>query len=47
MVPIFTQSGDSRYENVDKMIIKKSQVLPHGLINTIEEKLGYRGQKLE
>ena len=29
------------------MIIKKSQVLPHGLINNIEEKLGYRGQKLE
>ena len=47
MVPIFTQSGDSRYENVDKMIIKKSQVLPHGLINNIEEKLGYRGEKLE
>ena len=47
MVPIFTQSGDSRYENADKMIIKKAKVLPHGLINNINDKLGEKGQKLE
>lgn len=47
IVPIFTQSGDSRYENVDKMIIKKSGVLPHGLINNVSEKLGENGEKLE
>ncbi|WP_455537896.1 methylaspartate ammonia-lyase [Terrisporobacter sp.] len=47
IVPIFTQSGDSRYENTDKMIIKKAQVLPHGLINNVKEKLGYDGEILE
>ena len=47
IVPIFTQSGDSRYENADKMIIKEAQVLPHGLINNVEDKLGYEGEKLE
>ena len=47
MVPIFTQSGDSRYENSDKMIIKEAQVLPHGLINNVQVKLGNYGQLLE
>ena len=36
-VPIFGQSGDDRYTNVDKMIIKRVDVLPHALINTIEK----------
>lgn len=45
-VPIFTQSGDLRYENADKMIIKGADVLPHALINNVEEKLGLRGEKL-
>lgn len=45
-IPIFTQSGDNRYENVDKMIIKGSDVLPHGLINNVEEKLGKQGEIL-
>lgn len=43
---IFTQSGDNRYENVDKMIIKEAQVLPHALINNVEEKLGKNGELL-
>lgn len=47
IVPIFTQSGDNRYENADKMIIKGAQVLPHALINNVSEKLGYNGEKLE
>ena len=47
IVPIFTQSGDSRYENSDKMIIKEAQVLPHGLINNVNDKLGQNGEKLE
>jgi len=47
MVPIFTQSGDSRYENSDKMIIKGAQVLPHGLINNVADKLGKGGELLE
>ena len=45
-IPIFTQSGDDRYDNSDKMIIKGAQVLPHALINNIDTKLGRRGEKL-
>lgn len=45
-VPIFTQSGDDRYDNVDKMIIKGADVMPHALINNVEEKLGFKGEKL-
>jgi methylaspartate ammonia-lyase len=45
-IPIFTQSGDARYDNVDKMIIKGAQVLPHGLINNVKTKLGERGELL-
>ena len=45
-VPIFTQSGDDRYDNADKMIIKGAQVLPHALINHVETKLGKNGEKL-
>lgn len=46
LIPIFTQSGDNRYENADKMIIKGAQVLPHALINNVEEKLGKQGEIL-
>jgi len=45
-VPVFTQSGDDRYENVDKMIMKEADVLPHALINHVETKLGKDGEKL-
>jgi methylaspartate ammonia-lyase len=45
-IPIFTQSGDDRYNNVDKMIIKNAQVLPHALINTVTSKLGDNGELL-
>ncbi|MDO5028419.1 MAG: methylaspartate ammonia-lyase [Bacillota bacterium] len=46
-VAIFTQSGDDRYDNADKMIIKAADVLPHGLFNNVEEKLGKQGEKLK
>lgn len=46
-IPIFTQSGDDRYNNVDKMIIKGADVLPHALINNVKEKLGEHGEILE
>ncbi len=46
-IPIFTQSGDDRYNNSDKMILKRADVLPHALINNVEEKLGTRGEKLK
>ena len=45
-IPVFTQSGDDRYNNSDKMILKGAQVLPHALINNVEEKLGRNGEKL-
>lgn len=45
-VPIFTQSGDDRYDNVDKMILKEADVLPHALINNVETKLGKQGELL-
>lgn len=45
-VPIFAQSGDDRYANVDKMILKGADVLPHALINTIDGKLGRHGEDL-
>lgn len=41
-VPIFGQSGDSREINVDKMILKSVDILPHGLINS-REKFGPEG----
>ncbi len=44
-VPIFMQSGDDRYNNVDKMIIKKADVLPHALFNNLD-KTGKQGEKL-
>ena len=42
-IPIFTQSGDNRYLNVDKMILKKASILPHALINNVKDKLGEDG----
>ena len=45
-IPIFTQSGDDRYYNADKMIIKRAGVLPHALINNVETKLGKNGELL-
>ncbi len=43
--PIFTQSGDERYKNVDKMILKGADVLPHALFNSVG-KTGEKGEKL-
>lgn len=45
-IPIFTQSGDNRYDNSDKMILKGADVLPHALINHVETKLGKNGELL-
>ncbi len=45
-VPLFVQSGDDRYTNVDKMVLKETDVLPHGLINQIDTKLGRDGELL-
>ncbi|SCK10386.1 methylaspartate ammonia-lyase [Variovorax sp. HW608] len=45
-VPIYGQCGDERYTNVDKMILKRVPVMPHGLINT-RELVGADGAALE
>lgn len=45
-VPVYAQTGDERHLNVDKMILKEVDVLPHGLINQVEAKLGTDGQVL-
>jgi methylaspartate ammonia-lyase len=45
-IPIFAQTGDDRYTNVDKMILKEVESLPHALINNVKEKLGLQGEKL-
>src|SRR3989339_1279009 len=45
-IPIFAQSGDDRYTNVDKMILKEVDAMPHALINNVKEKLGYNGEIL-
>jgi methylaspartate ammonia-lyase len=45
-VPLFVQSGDDRRDNVDKMVLKEADVLPHGLINEVETKLGRDGELL-
>lgn len=42
-VPLYAQSGDERYANVDKMILKRVDVLPHGLINAVDGKVGRDG----
>lgn len=46
MVPIFMQSGDDRYLNADKMIMKGAAVLPHALFNHVEDKVGLQGEKI-
>jgi methylaspartate ammonia-lyase len=44
-IPIFAQTGDERHLNADKCIIKRADVLPHGLINC-QSKLGEQGELL-
>jgi methylaspartate ammonia-lyase len=33
-VPVYAQCGEQRYDNVDKMILREADSLPHGLVNT-------------
>jgi len=46
-VPLYAQTGDERRSNAEKMIAKGVEVLPHGLINSIEGKVGRSGEILE
>ena len=45
-VRLNAQSGDDRYLNVDKMILKQVGMIPHGLINNVEKKLGIGDGKI-
>jgi methylaspartate ammonia-lyase len=45
-VPLYAQTGDDRWVNADKMILKGVDVLPHGLFNSVQV-LGPRGERLE
>ncbi|SDY13071.1 methylaspartate ammonia-lyase [Modestobacter sp. DSM 44400] len=45
-VPLYAQTGDDRYVNADKMILKGVDVLPHGLFNS-PAVLGPAGRGLE
>lgn len=47
IVPVFSQSGDDRYMNADKMIMKGADVLPHALFNHVETKVGWQGEKIK
>lgn len=47
IIPIFSQSGDDRYLNADKMIMKGADVLPHALFNHPESKVGTNGHKVK
>lgn len=43
---LFGQSGDDRYGAADKMILRAVEALPHALINSVDTKLGRKGEKL-
>jgi methylaspartate ammonia-lyase len=45
-VPLYAQTGDERWVNADKMVLKGVDVLPHGLFNSVGA-LGARGELLE
>ena len=47
LIPIFAQTGDDRYVNADKMIMKGVDVMPHGLFNNVPDKVGLQGEKLK
>ena len=44
-VPVFGQSGDDRRRGAEKMLLKRVDVLPHGLFNSLE-KIGPEGERL-
>jgi methylaspartate ammonia-lyase len=45
-VPVFAQCGDAPYESVDRMILRRVDALPHGLVNNVESRLGPSGELL-
>jgi methylaspartate ammonia-lyase len=45
-VPVFAQSGEAVRDAVDKMILKRADSLPHGLVNNAATRVGSRGEIL-
>jgi methylaspartate ammonia-lyase len=45
-IPVFAQSGEAVRDAVDRMVLKRVDALPHGLINNVETRLGAGGEKL-
>lgn len=43
---LHAQSGSERYHTVDKMIARRIDSLPHGLVDDIPEQLGEKGERL-
>jgi methylaspartate ammonia-lyase len=46
-IKIIAQTGDDRYTNAEKMILKGVDILPHGLINNPYKKVGPNGEKFK
>ena len=46
LIPVNVQTGEDRHTNVDKAILKRADVLPHGLINDLDEAFGREGELL-
>ncbi|MEM3404175.1 MAG: methylaspartate ammonia-lyase [Nitrososphaeria archaeon] len=44
-IPVLVQTGEERYMQADKAILKRADVLPHGCFNTLQS-IGTRGKKL-
>jgi len=45
-IPIYVQTGDERWLNADKAILKRAEVLPHGSFNELDTKVGRDGELL-
>lgn len=44
-IRLYAQTGDERHTNVDKMILKRIAIIPHGLINNVRKMVGPDGSK--
>jgi len=44
-IPVLVQTGEERYMQADKAILKRADILPHGCFNTLKS-IGTRGKKL-
>jgi methylaspartate ammonia-lyase len=45
-VPIFAQCGENRRTGVDRMVLRRVDELPHGLINNVDRLVGRQGERL-